>query len=272
MNEGQIRELIRANSRTLRRGWLCPSDNQLAAYVVDQLEAKQRAALESHAADCAACMSALAFLAQSAEWPVSDEIPPALLYKAKNIVNKSSPTVWPQRWALASAIAGCVALVFLLIALRFRSEPLPTNPGADLVAQNQGAQIPTPTAAPSVELPRPTPSAQTQKRGVRDVISPVVRGEQKSLRPFLLSPREGTVLKRGQMLFSWKAVPDAISYEVRIAQDDGSLVSADKTNGTKLIRNADNLKAGKYFVTIFAHLPDGRTEKSDMVSFRLARP
>jgi hypothetical protein len=271
MDEGQIRELIHSSRSRIKRGWLCTSDNRLADYVVGQLDQKKRKVLESHAAKCAACMGTLAFLVQSAEWQVSEEIPAALLYKAKNLVSKSSATRWPQRWALASAIAVCIALVFLLIAIRFRSETLPTNQGADLVAQNQPSQVPTATGTPSAELPRPITSAPTQKPKAREV-NPVVRGEEKSLVPSLLSPREGAVVKRTQVLFSWKAVPETVSYEIRIARDDGGLVSADRTNEPKLILKVDNLKAGKYFVTIIAHFPDGRSTRSDIVSFRLAGP
>jgi len=85
----------------------------------------------------------------------------------------------------------------------------------------------------------------------------------------LQSPREGAVLKRGQLNFSWRPLAGAVSYEIKIVTEEGSLVYSETTTQIQLQPNT-KLAPGKYFVSVVAQMPDGRTASSRMVKFRLA--
>jgi hypothetical protein len=93
------------------------------------------------------------------------------------------------------------------------------------------------------------------------------------LLPRLLVPREGSVLRRDELEFRWEPVSDAVFYRVRLAGADGSLKREMETTEPTLKFAGDvQLTAGaNYYVTVVAHTSEGRTTKSEIVRFRLAK-
>ena len=177
---------------------------------------------------------------------------------------------WGWRLAVTSAALACLVVLIVAIAQRLRTANERTRPDNSLVAQTSPAGpskvVPAPTARPepsqSMRTPKPSP-----------VRSPAVRGNTAAeLLPKLITPRDGAVLQRDDLEFRWEPVSDAISYDVRVMSVTGDVVFEGQTDGTSLKpdSSAQLVPGTKYFVLTRAHLPQGKTAKSSIVSFRLA--
>jgi hypothetical protein len=96
----------------------------------------------------------------------------------------------------------------------------------------------------------------------------MTRGSTDEFTPALLSPREGAVVRAEKVEFVWQPVENAISYEVKVTDAEGSSVLAESTTVPRF--HATQIRPGKYFVKVMAHLPDGRTVQSSRVGFIVA--
>ena len=88
----------------------------------------------------------------------------------------------------------------------------------------------------------------------------------------VLFPRDGATLQRSELDFRWEPVADTAFYDVRVVTAAGDLIQETKTEDTHL-RIADDIQlvpGGKYFVSIRAHVREGKTVKSNIVSFRIS--
>ncbi len=272
MDEKEIRKLLQSERRPRRRGWRCPDDNQLAAYISGRFDESKRKAFETHAANCDSCISAIGFLALSAEWPAFNEVPAHLLSRARNLISAKPPATWRWRWAMATAATASVVLIVAFIALRFRAEQMPAPPSGPLVAQQHQPDVPVVQATPTIQLPVPAPTRSVQKPKSTEVPAPSLRGGAEELKPIVVLPRDGAVLRRDQLQFRWKPMADAAFYEVNVVTEEGGLIFKDETSEAqlRLDDNAQLQPGAKYFVTVVAHMREGRTAKSNIVSFRLA--
>ena len=273
MSERELTALLRSKKRgNPKRGWRCPDNNKLAAYVNGQL-INERKSLETHFANCTACLETLSFLAESVDEPF-EAVPANLLARARSLGNKKPVVVWRWRWAMATA-AACLLMVALLAVWKARVQD--QSKPADLVAQQHQPERPsnqlpsamqTPVSQPTAGLSKPAPTPHPN-----EMRAPVVRGSEDPLKPIVVFPRDGTVVKVGQQPLRWKPVADATFYEVKIVSEDGSAVVTESTNNAELQVSKPALQAGhKYFVKIVAHLNGGRTVTSGPVSFRVAGP
>ena len=270
MDEKELQELLQIRHRPgKRRGWRCPDDLQIAGYVCGQLEESQRQGLEKHFAACDSCLDAIGFLVQSSDWPASDHVPVQLLTRARNQVRTKPPSVWGWRWAMATLAAACVVFVIAWIAWRSRSEQPVTHPNEDLVAQQHQPEFGTGQSTPSVQGSGSAPTP-IQKRSAQGPPTPSVRSEATGLNPTLVFPRDGAVVKRNELNFSWKPIIGVSSYEVTVVTEAGALVFSETTSQPQLRPSDKQLPAGKYFLRVAARMPDGSTTKSRMVSFRIA--
>ncbi|HJX93768.1 MAG TPA: hypothetical protein VJ372_24945 [Pyrinomonadaceae bacterium] len=273
MSERELTTLLQSKKRgNPKRGWRCPDNNKLAAYVNGQL-ANERKSLETHFANCTACLETLSFLAQSVDEPL-EAVPANLLARARSLGNKQPAVVWRWRWAMATA-AACLLIVVLLAVWKSRVLDQP-KPG-DMVAQQHQPERPSNQLPAVMQTPAPQPTAALYKpvQTPHPIESrvPVVRGSENQLKPTVVFPRDGAVVKVGQQPLRWKPVADATFYEVKIVSEDGSSVVTEITNNAELQVNKPALQAGhKYFVKIVAHLSGGRTVTSGPVSFRVATP
>jgi hypothetical protein len=67
---------------------------------------------------------------------------------------------------------------------------------------------------------------------------------------------------------------DTVFYDIRVVTAEGDLVLESKTEDTHL-RIADNIPlqpGAKYFVSVRAHLRQGKSVKSGIVSFHISEP
>jgi hypothetical protein len=171
---------------------------------------------------------------------------------------------------MASAAAASVLLVVAFFAYRARSLETVAPPNGDLIAQQQrSTDVPVvqPTASiqdsESESIPVPKPKIEGPP-------IPSVRNEPSGPDPTLVSPRDGALLTHNQLNFRWKPITGVSFYEVTVVTDEGALVFSEIASEPHLKPREKQLPAGKYFVRVAAQLPDGRTSKSRMVSFRIA--
>jgi hypothetical protein len=269
MEEKELTALLRRRTDATKRGWRCPDDNQLAAYVNRQISEVRRKKLEAHFADCKACLETLAYVSQAFDEPSVESVPAHLIARARSLAEDKRPVVW--RWALAAATA-CVLVIAALIVWNSRTNRNVIPPG-NLVAQQHEPDRPSEPLPANIDTSRPENNSPPPKSKTTKTRAPVVRGKNDQLKPALIFPRDGSVVKIGQQLLRWKPVADVSFYEIKVVTEDGSPVVTERTSNTELQLNTTALRlGGKYFVTVVAHLNGDRTVRSAPISFPLRRP
>src|SRR5260370_39865989 len=143
MEETEIKRLLQVQrSQVGRRGWRCPDEIVLAAYVAQGLSSSARKAIEADVADCDFFLSEVAFLTQSADWANSVHVPANLLSEARSLVarkpGKGINRGW--RWAVTTAAVACFALLFVVIALQLRTQQSVSSTSGPLVARQEYPQ------------------------------------------------------------------------------------------------------------------------------------
>jgi hypothetical protein len=270
MDEKKLRELIKSGGQSdATRSWRCPNENELAAYIEGQFTGVKRQRMEGHFANCNWCLEALAFLGQSSEQPAPDSVPGHLLTRARMLAPNEQ--VKGRRWSWTTAAAAvCVLIIAVFIVWRIRANRNPVPP-VDLVAQNHA--VPTPSVQPAIS-PEPSPRAveALQKPKPTQTRPPMVRGEDGRIVPTILRPQEGGPISKKNQAFVWSAVADATFYEVKVVKNDGTPVFKESVSETRLaLQSQSALQEGaQYFVTIEAHLSDGRVIRSKLVKFQVA--
>lgn len=253
MNEKKLGRLLRAKKITVpRRGWGCPDETQIAGYVDGRLSGSDKNRLDSHLAECDYCLGQVAALLRLEGAAMPDNVPPALLARARDFVPAPvPPSVWPVvRWGAIAAVTACIAVVTTVWIHRQESET-----GAPVTPAVQTPAISTP-APPEVAPPA------TTAREVR-----TVKPAGPSLE--LLAPRDGSALAPGTLEFRWTRVPASLFYELRVMTADGDLVWEGRAEGTqtRLPESVQLVSGTRYFVSVRAFLPDGKTLTSPVVGF-----
>lgn len=242
-----------------RRTWRCPDEASLAAYADGQLAGRDKAHVEAHVSDCDFCLGQVACLLRLQDAETLVEVPETLVARARRLAQgkRVAPARPAWRWGAVVAATGCLAVV-TVVWLR--------QPGA--------VNIPSPPAAPRVAVPPAdvsppqlpaTAAPQVKHRSVRKAVPG-------SAMPELLFPREGSVVAAEGIEFRWNEVPRSIYYEVRLLTAEGDLVWEGRTEQTQVrIREDLRLAAGqKYYVSVRACLPEGKTVKLPTVGFQAA--
>ena len=271
MDEKDLRRLLRVQGQAGDEpGRWCPGETEISAFVEHRLLPKDHARIESHIADCDACLEQVTLLVRP---PAAEPNPvaPQLLSRARDFVAEQK-AAWHAPVLRWGAVAATAVLVVFVLTHQVRAPgvlPMPPAPTANLPAPS--ATLPAPPAAtqPTPALatqpaPAPQPPAPPPQSAVRNSFA-------KPLQLELQFPSENATLSIGQLEFRWTAVPAATYYEVQLVTDDGTVVWLGKVEETRA-RPADDvrLEAGrKYFVWIKAHLSGGGTVKSATVSFRI---
>lgn len=286
MEGTELNNLLRGESRHPTRGRRgCPADLRLAAYSEGGLIQAERAALESHLADCSQCRAQVAFLVKSTDWPEPDAVPARLLFSAKRLAAANKPAHsprWGWLWA-APAFASLLLAVGLFVALRPDRSATEQGASVPMIAQTLPAHNPSPSVSPvAAAPPMPTPAAVagSSRRPMPDdprakrASTPdprVRRAEINGLSPALSFPRDGSMLSRGEVEFRWRPVPETVFYEVHVVTAAGDLTFSERTEETRLRLPPDvSLAPGaKYYVSVRAHLREAKTAKSNFVGFHV---
>lgn len=279
MDEQLLKDLMRQDKvRPRARGWCCPDEARISAYVDGRLEESARNSMSAHFADCDYCLSQLSFLAESADWQSFEQVPVDLLVKARGLVKENRRPRFALRWTTATAVAASLLFIFAIVfTWKYYRER--TTSGEQTVAQQPRERViatektspPTPNpdlVASANSSPQPkAPNAKSQSN------APLVRkADSDTGAPRLLFPSDGALLKRGKIEFRWLKFPDALSYEVSILTAAGDTVLTRQTEQTALqLSNSDAqlLSGSKYFVSVRAHVAEGKTVRYGVVSFRI---
>jgi len=233
------------------RGWNCPKDEAIAAYVDGSVDASARSRIESHLADCGYCRGLVADVVRVKESD-SPAIPVQLKQRA---VALAAPRSRRLQWILWPAAAAGAAFV-LIVALWFRGP--------------QQVSVPTATLSPAAPAPtviaksEPAPTLRRPNGQVERKLAP--RGHL----PLLIFPQQDKVVGREQLEFKWKAIPRSRYYEIRVVTSEGDLVWSGQSEQVDLKLPSDlKLKDGAYFVWILAYMDDGRVQNSGPVRFQI---
>jgi hypothetical protein len=275
MEDTELKKLLRVQKQTGERTRRCPDENQLAAYVSKRLEAPAATAIERHIADCDFCVGQIAFLSQTPDAETVEQVPFALLSRARSILGREpkSSANWAWRWAAPSAAVACLILIVVVVVVQLRRR--------ETVSPNEGPFIaqkiePPPIASPQIAITPPAlrsePSPPTQMSKSKPTRTAEVRSNtSEEMIPRLLTPREGAAVRKENLELRWQPVSDAMFYEVRLMSAAGDVVFEQQTENTSLKPGAAAplIPGTKYFVVVSAHLRQGKTEKSALISFRL---
>lgn len=231
-----------------RRSWRCPSDEDIARYVDGTLAAGQQPGLETHLTRCERCRFVVADTIKSQRENELPTPPSALLYKTMQVASvKRAGKYW--LWIPAGALAALlVSLLTVPTLLRHQTQvsiPPPKQALAPLVAKSAPVAVPQ---KPILDIVREQPSTAAV--------------------PSVILPKAGSVVARKELKFSWKEIPGARSYEVRVVTSEGDLVWEGQSDQPAVALPADaTLKDGSYFVWITSYFANGRTIKSSPVLF-----
>jgi len=226
----------------------------VAAYADGRLEEKSQLQLETHFADCGHCLNELTVLVRAEESLKEFEVSAEVLARVRSLGGTKTRFGLKPAWGWAALSAATVLAVFI-ISLAIR-EPWKTPSPVIPATVTSEKEIPI---QPSV-LEQSTPASP-----------PVRNGQKSNPLPELMSPSEGAVISRKELEFRWREVRGSIDYEILVVTGEGDVVWETRTESThtRLPANISLIPQKKYFVWVRADLPEGRAEKSAVVSFRV---
>ena len=228
------------------RRFPCPDEHQLAAYVDQQLIGPERQRVETHLVKCDACLQQVGFLIkQSGESTRS--VPSSLLRRAKALRTAADAKIlFDWKWA---SVAAVIAITLGLLV--WREVGAITQEHPMVVATAQRPPVPVVRGNSNSE-------ADTAVRSVSPADS----------QPIVLSPQPGAIVPVSDFMIRWKPVPNSAAYEVRIVTADGELVWRKRVHENSVNPPKQVLRPGsKYFVWVRAWLANGKTERSQAISF-----
>ncbi len=251
-----IQSLARGQGGASERTWRCPEEAQLAGFVEGRLDEALRRRVQEHVAGCNFCLGQVAALVRLSEAEPPAEVPAELLVRGRELAGSTkSSALFAWRWgAAAAALAGVVIVASVSLRPPQSVEEVRPQPAVSSPATGTGAQPPT-AVLPAASEPR----------------SAVRNGSAETAGLQVQSPREGAALPRSALEFRWKPVPQAVFYEVTVVNAEGDRVWEGRAETASLRPPATLALASeeKYFISVRAHLPDGRTLKSPVVGFKL---
>jgi hypothetical protein len=208
----------------------------LAAYVDGTLASDATQRLETHLADCDACLSVVGLLSRERDLAgtSADAVPELAMARARALV-QSKQSRW-SRWAphLAAAAVVLVTISALTSLLQLQ--------GPGIAPDDGGGDRPTRSTSPR--------AAELQ----------------------VLYPTAGVTLEPDELRFRWSAVPGSRYYEVRIVSDAGDLVREERVYGTawQPPERIDLQPGAEYYVQVDAFPADAKAVSSEHVPFRIA--
>ena len=231
-----------ASASGARRGWRCPDESLLAAWVDGKVTGARRDELERHVADCPFCCGQLGFLARANDLGPPPAVPAHLLAAARG---ERAPLFERIRPATLVA-AGAGLLLALVVVSPWGRQGFPGISGLE----SDGYESPA----------GPGPARNVRTAPGADAV------------PRILRPAEGQSLPRTALELQWMESPGALFYTVQVLTAAGDVAWEGRAENARLaIPPAAPLVPGRtYFAWVLAHLPSGATVPSPAVGFRLA--
>jgi hypothetical protein len=236
MQTREIIALFRASAETHAEATAaCLPPALLAACHDGELSDAERVSVDAHLAACDRCLGQLAALSRATpEREAETGVPASLIAQAEALITPHARTAAAPRWRWALPLAAALLLAVNLV----------------LVSSHRPNSEPGSTAAPQTRYP-----------------------DRNLVRPRLLAPTEGSVIRPGKQLFRWTEAPGALFYDVRLVSVDGDLLLRERVDGTRwLIPENFRLETGEeYFVRVDAFLSDAKYLSSEHVVFRVEK-
>ena len=237
------------------RGWRCPGEDTLAAYIEQKVFGGERARIERHLAACGACRDQVGFLLRAQAEPAPESVPAGWLVRARALGPASTRARVPAwHWGTAAAATACLLLA---VMLGVKPRPATRPPGATL-SPPSSAQL---RVQPEVQPLRP------------QVSTPAVRSQRYALRaPEVIFPKPHSTVAQKTVELRWKEMLGAMGYEVRLANAEGDVLWEQRTQGhSATIPSNLVLEPGQtYFLWVRAYLPEGRAAQSKAIPFTVA--
>ena len=228
------------------RGWNCPREEVVAAYLDQALEAGKKGKFERHLANCLYCSTLVADVVKLERLSDLAGAPAALIERVRSRA-RSKPGLFAWNW-LPVATAGTLACAVLAVLLRTPAPSLAPN-------------WPAP-AGPAISKSEPSPPA------VAPGSDSVRRPRTLEALPTIISPPPNSIVSAKRLEIRWHEVPDALYYQVRLVTPEGDLVwQGDATEAHIALPERLALEHGKYFVLVSAVMDSGRSRKAPSVGF-----
>jgi hypothetical protein len=247
---------VRPGSNGQFRSWHCLDEEQLGAFVEQQMSAREKENVEKHLGRCAFCRDQVGFLVRALEEDPAEPAPAHWIVKAreKGRVGTTTPPLPVWRWG---AVAGATACAVLAVALWLQpgSEIRPVVPAASPVKASQVI---------SQNEPKPLQSAGP---------SSVVRNQLRATSlPEVLFPKANSVVAPQRLEFRWKEMKGALSYEARLVTPEGDVLWDQRVEArSATLPSTVGLHPGEtYFLWIRAYLPEGKVVQSKATRFTVA--
>jgi hypothetical protein len=239
---------------SMKRGWRCLDEEELAAYVEQRVAGREQERVESHLAACRDCRDQVGFLTRAEEEQALAPVPAGWLAGARGL-DRPGAKGWMWTWSWGAA-ATAVACLLVAGALWLR---------------------PQPETAPSVSGARPTPSPQVVAQAETKPLppaqpAPMVRNQARAAAaPEVIFPKPHAIVAREGLAFRWKEVKGALSYEVRLVNAEGDVLWEQRVQGqsTKPTPTLALQPGETCFLWVGAYLPDGRTVRSKAIPFTI---
>jgi len=233
------------------RGWTCPDDLTIAAYVDNALSQTRKKRVELHLSKCQRCRVIVADVVKL-QRELDLPLPPSELARIPVQLARAGSARLHWIWAPVAALALIVLVAVTIVLLREPQKLLVTVPPAP--------------SAPVIAKAEPLHSRNAP---VREILR---KSQVPEVQPVIVSPRQDSIVAGEHLEFNWKPVSHSSYYEVTVVASNGDLLWEGQTE--KLIVDLPSevvLKRGSYFVWITAYLPDGRVAKSSPVRFLVKR-
>ncbi len=255
INEHDLVQFLKVRpKRRARLGLRCLNEFDLAAYADHLVTEEERANIQAHLADCESCLDQVRFLVRVRKIAAPDSIPGALLSRARQLAgSEARHTIRPAwLWGAVGGVAAGLVVVAALTLRQHQRQPRATYPEAP--------------ATPSVQMP--SESGQADSSQHLDV--PTLRNRAANSQvPAVLYPLPESTVLRSAVEFRWEPVRATLYYQVRLVTAEGEPVWEQRTEKTSVrLPRGVNLTSGhKYFVSVRAHLEEGKNVRSKAVPF-----
>lgn len=237
MHKQALKELLFRATDLPQKTDFCANDKDLALFFDGLLSGPSHESIKRHVAGCGFCQARLGFLSRVEQDSGPTDISEKSIALAKQMGRKPSRRK-SQHWPLWAAAA---LMAITLSITTFRGD----RPGD-----------------PREDYPEIINDVSGEARQIRSMGS-------KDLRPGLLFPLEGAVVKPGDLVIRWTRVPDVIFYQLFVMNELGDLVISERVDGNEWsVQENDVLEPGSdYFVRVEARVAGSGTLSTEHVSF-----
>jgi hypothetical protein len=253
---GPIVDIIRA---VRERGWSCPDDEELAAYVEQNLSRPQRERVERHMSGCKSCRDKIGFLVKAQSFESPEAAPPHWLARARGLTSSGGSPSIAHGWYWGGAVAAAACAV-LAVGLWIK-------PGAKVSAPTSLSS--PPVASSTVVIAR----SEGVKPVGRTAPDSVARTQaQIELSPHIVFPKPESAVAGEGLEFRWKETKGALYYEARLLSSEGDVLWEQRVDAlsaplpaTVILRPHET-----YFLWVRAYLAEGKVVQSKATRFTVA--